>query len=160
MLPDTLVADLRDQLGAARQGKVRGTGRLATRLGELEGLVLAGHHLRALKTQWAALDAALPVRCGVANSDVLRSYVGLLAQGKSDFDAIEGLRGDTFYKEAMGIGSVPSSPTLRQRLDAQSVAMFEHVPAMIERLLASQRPDYGVLECGWRVLELRVKYLL
>ena len=118
------------------------------------GLTLVGHHLRALKAQWATLDAALPVRCGVANSDVLRSYVGLLVQGKSDFDAIEGVRGDTFYKEAMGIGSLPSSPTLRQRLDTKAVAMFEHVPAMIERLLASQRPDYGVLECGWLALDV------
>ena len=54
------------------------------------GPALVGHYLRALRPQWAALDAALPVRGGVGNSDVLRSCVGLLVQGKSDFDAIEG----------------------------------------------------------------------
>jgi hypothetical protein len=100
------------------------------------------------------LDAALPVRSGVATSDVLRSYVGLLVQGKSDFDAIEGHRGDKFYKEALGIALLPSSPTLRQRLDAQAAAMFEHVPGMIEQLLRSQRPDYGVLPCGWLPLDV------
>lgn len=118
------------------------------------GLVLVGHYLQGLKAQWAALDAALPVRAGVANADVLRSYLGLLVQGKSDFDAIEGVRGDKFYKQALGIGQVPSSPTLRQRLDAQAVAMFEHVPGLIERLLVSQRPDYGVLPCGWLPLDV------
>jgi hypothetical protein len=118
------------------------------------GLALVGHYLKALTPQWARLDATLPVRGGVSNSDVLRSYVGLLVQGKSDFDAIEGYRGDKFFKEALGIELLPSSPTLRQRLDAQAVALFEHVPAMIERLLASQRPDYGVLPCGWLPLDV------
>ncbi len=118
------------------------------------GLTLVGHHLKALKAQWAALDAALPVRAGVSNADVLRSYLGLLVQGKSDFEAIEGVRGDRFYKHALGIGRVPSSPTLRQRLDAQAVAMFEHVPGLIEQLLMSQRPDYGVLPCGWLALDV------
>jgi hypothetical protein len=118
------------------------------------GLALVGHYLKALAPQWAQLDAALPIRAGVSNSDVLRSYLGLLVQGKSDFDAVEGYRGDKFFKAALGIGLLPSSPTLRQRLDAQGAAMFEHVPGMIERLLSSQRPDYGVLACGWLPLDV------
>ena len=118
------------------------------------GLALVGHYLKALTPQWAKLDAALPMRAGVSNSDVLRSYLGLLVQGKSDFDAIEGYRGDKFFKEALGIGLLPSSPTLRQRLDAQGAAMFEHMPGMIERLLGGQRPDYGVLPCGWLPLDV------
>ena len=118
------------------------------------GLALVGHYLKALTPQWAKLDGVLPVRGGVSNSDVLRSYLGLLVQGKSDFDAVENFRGDQFFKEALGIGLLPSSPTLRQRLDAQAGAMFEHVPGMIERLLVSQRPDYGVLACGWLPLDV------
>ena len=118
------------------------------------GLALVGHYLKALAPQWAQLDAALPIRAGVSNSDVLRSYLGLLVQGKSDFDAVEGYRGDKFFKAALGIGLLPSSPTLRQRLDAQAAAMFEHVPGMIERLLSSQRADYGVLACGWLPLDV------
>ena len=118
------------------------------------GLALVGHYLKALGPQWRALDGALPVRSGVSNSDVLRSYVGLLVQGKSDFDAVENYRGDKFFKESLGIGLLPSSPTLRQRLDAQAGELFEHVPGMIERLLGSQRPDYGVLPCGWLPLDV------
>lgn len=118
------------------------------------GLALVGHYRKALGPQWRALDGALPVRSGVSNSDVLRSYVGLLVQGKSDFDAVENYRGDKFFKESLGIGLLPSSPTLRQRLDAQAGELFEHVPGMIERLLGSQRPDYGVLPCGWLPLDV------
>ena len=118
------------------------------------GLALVGHYLKALGPQWRALDGALPVRSGVSNSDVLRSYVGLLVQGKSDFDAVENYRGDKFFNESLGIGLLPSSPTLRQRLDAQAGELFEHVPGMIERLLGSQRPDFGVLPCGWLPLDV------
>ena len=75
-------------------------------------------------------------------------------QGKSDFDAIENLRGDKFFKQALGIGLLPSSPTLRQRMDANAMPLAGHVPAMIERLLARQPPDYGVLPCGWLPLDI------
>ena len=118
------------------------------------GLALVGHYLKALDPAWRRLDAALPVRSGVSNSDVLRTYLGLLVQGKSDFDAVEGFRGDAFFKHALSIALLPSSPTLRQRLDARSSEMFEHVPAMIESLLGGQRPDYGVLACGWLALDV------
>jgi hypothetical protein len=113
------------------------------------GLALVGHYLGALRPVLARLDAALPVKSGVANSDIVRSYVGLLVQGKSDFDAIENLRGDAFYKQALGIALLPSSPTLRQRMDARAVELFDFVPPMIESLLAGRGPDYGVLPCGW-----------
>ena len=92
------------------------------------GLALVGHYLKALDPAWRRLDAALPVRSGVSNSDVLRTYLGLLVQGKSDFDAVEGFRGDAFFKHALGIALLPSSPTLRQRLDARSSEMFDLNP--------------------------------
>jgi hypothetical protein len=102
----------------------------------------------------AQVDAALPVRSGVASADIVRSYLGLLVQGKSDFDAIENVRGDKFFKHALGIGLLPSSPTLRQRMDAHAQALGAFVPAMIERLLERSAPDYGVLPCGWLPLDI------
>jgi Transposase DDE domain group 1 len=118
------------------------------------GLALVGHHLNRLAPVFKQLDAALPVRNGVANSDILRSYVGLLVQGKSDFDAIENFRGDAFFKQALGIELLPSSPTLRQRMDARAVDLFDFLPPLIETLLAGARPDYGVLPCGWLPLDV------
>ena len=49
------------------------------------GLALVGHHLNRLAPVFKRIDTTLPVVGGVANSDVLRSYLGLLVQGKSDF---------------------------------------------------------------------------
>jgi hypothetical protein len=113
------------------------------------GLSLVGHYIDRLAPVLKRLDQAMPVRNGVANSDIVRAYLGLLVQGKSDFDAVENYRGDTFFKTALGIGLLASSPTLRQRLDARAAEMFDFVPPMIETLLARERPDYGVLACGW-----------
>lgn len=118
------------------------------------GLALVGHFLKTLAPALADVDAALPVRTGVATSDIVRSYLGLLVQGKSDFDAIENLRGDKFFKQALGIGLLPSSPTLRQRMDAHASSLAGQVTPMIERLLARHAPDYGVLPCGWLPLDI------
>ena len=118
------------------------------------GLALVGHHLERLAPVFKGIDAAWPVRNGVINSDVLRSYVGLLVQGKSDFDAIENFRGDAFFKQALGIKLLPSSPTLRQRLDTRAADWFDSMPVLIEAVLSGAPLDYGVLPCGWLPLDV------
>jgi hypothetical protein len=92
---------------------------------------LVGHYLNALQPVPVRLDAALPARGGVANSDIARSYVGRLMQGKSDFDAIENFRVDMLYKQALGIALLPVSPTLRQRIDARAAATCYLIPSMM-----------------------------
>jgi len=96
------------------------------------GLALVGDHFKSFEPVFKLLDNTLPVRAGVANSDILRSYLGLLVQGKSDFDAIENHRGDKFYKHALGIELLPSSPTLRQRMDAQASALIYRAGRLIK----------------------------
>ena len=54
----------------------------------------------------------IPLRHGIAHSDCVRGYVGLLCTGKSDFDAIENKREDAFFRCALGIARVPSAPSL------------------------------------------------
>ena len=54
----------------------------------------------------------------ISHSDVIRSYVGLLCQGKHAFEAIEDFRGEEpFFGLALGVKQTPSSSTLRQRLN-------------------------------------------
>ena len=118
------------------------------------GLSLVGHYVERFSAVLKRLDGAMPVRSGVATSDIVRAYLGLLVQGKSDFDAVENYRGDTFFKTALGIKLLASSATLRQRMDARAVEMFDFVPPMIETLLARERPDYGVLPCGWLPVDI------
>lgn len=53
----------------------------------------------------------------ISNADIICAYIGLLCQGKSDFDNIEPFRYDPFYKAALKIKtSIPASSTLGQRL--------------------------------------------
>ena len=54
------------------------------------GLALVGHFRKTLSPAPADVDAALPIRTGVATSDIVRSDLGLLAQGNSDFGPIFG----------------------------------------------------------------------
>lgn len=50
------------------------------------------------------------------HSDVLLSMVGLLCLGKSDFTDIAAFREDPFFPRSLGLKTVPSEPTLRQRM--------------------------------------------
>jgi len=121
------------------------------------GLAFIGKYLRRINVN-ALIDPKFPVRSGIANSEVLKSYLALLCLGKSDFDAIEGFRDNAFFKRALGLGSVPSSPTLRQRMDAHAPSWFELAPQMNQALLASringQPIDFGALACGYTPVDL------
>lgn len=81
------------------------------------GLALIGKYLKRININ-ALIDPVFPVRSGIANSDILlKSHLGLLCLGKNDFDAIESFRSNAFFMRTLVLQAVPSSPTLRQRLD-------------------------------------------
>jgi Transposase DDE domain group 1 len=101
------------------------------------GLALVGRALAASGIDTAL--AAIPQRHGIAHADCVKSYVGLLATGRSDFDAIENCRSDAFFASALGIDKVPSAPSLRQRFDEHANAMIPHIDATTVRFLAAVR---------------------
>ncbi len=84
------------------------------------GLALVGLALNRHSGLAKTIDGEVPLRHGIAHSDVLRSYIGLLCLGKSDFEAVENVRDDEFFAEALGVSVVPSAVTLRQRLDERA----------------------------------------
>ena len=53
----------------------------------------------------------------ISNSDVVISYLGLLSQGKVNFDEIENFCKDEFFAKSLSISNVPSAPTIRQRFE-------------------------------------------
>ena len=55
----------------------------------------------------------------IPNGDILLSYIGLLCQGKTDFEAVREMEEDSdYYKMALGIKKdIPSCEALRQRMD-------------------------------------------
>ncbi len=63
------------------------------------------------------IKRAIPDTKDIANTDVIRSYLGLLSLGKSDYEAVTDMRNDKYFKQSLGIKQVPSAETLRQRFD-------------------------------------------
>ena len=88
------------------------------------GLALIGHCLAL--AQLERLDVRLPKRGKIRMSDLVKSYIGLLTLGKSDFEAIEAFRQDRFFHEALGMGQVPGSVWLRQQLEAHAAVLRDH----------------------------------
>jgi len=68
----------------------------------------------------------------ISNGDVVATYLGTLCQGEPDFEAIEQMREDSFFGYAMGLETVPSSATVRQRLDSLGA---EHQQETIDIIL-------------------------
>ena len=64
-----------------------------------------------------SIDGRFPTTLGMRTSDVVKSYLGLLCLGMSDYDAIENFRRDKPFQHLLALQKVPSSATLRQRLE-------------------------------------------
>ena len=123
------------------------------------GLALAG---RALDLTRLAVDlATIPQRHGISHADCIRSYIGLLCTGKSDFDAIENKRDDAFFATALGIGRVPSSPSLRQRFDEHASALIPIIDQASIDFVSNVRGRVTpvVVTYGSRVRPIRQRYV-
>lgn len=125
------------------------------------GLSLVGQYLKRFAQIDQVIDPRFPIagKGGIGTSSLLKAYVGLLCSGKSDFDAIESLRGDAFFRDALDLSTVPSSPTLRQRMDALGEAGDSALRALDEaneRLLARAKPTLTPLSTGHLALDFDV----
>ena len=121
------------------------------------GLALVGQYMKRLEIS-KRVDRKFPVGVGgISNSDILKSYLGLLVQGKNDFDAVEEFRGDDFFTRALDVDTVPSSSTLRQRMDAHASSWFELAEefnlALLSAKYASGPVDFGALPCGYMAVD-------
>jgi hypothetical protein len=83
------------------------------------GLALVGALLEKTQYKYELDHLPMPANRGetLLNSDIASAMVGLLVQGKCDFDNIEPHRKDTFFPLALNLTRTPSAPILRQRLD-------------------------------------------
>ncbi len=100
------------------------------------GLALVGMALRPTQLDKYINQFQLSAITGtpdISHSDVIRSYIGLLCQGKHAFEAIEDFRGEEpFLGLALEVEQVPSSSTLRQRLD--QLGQMEQATLLLTRL--------------------------
>lgn len=90
------------------------------------GLLLVGQCLN----KYAKLEEiSAPFGQGgvVSNADIIRTSVGLLAQGKSDFEAVENVRNDKPFKLSLSIKQVLSSSRFRQRMNESARFLIEDI---------------------------------
>ncbi len=113
------------------------------------GLALVGlclNKLCSLPTK--AIDAFPRKVGGIGLDDILRSYVGLLTMGKSDFEAITDCRDDDYFSQSLGVARVPSAETLRQRLDEVAPTLRPIADACSVGFLKKARLTISALDTG------------
>ena len=97
----------------------------------------------------AKAGEAFPVSSGgIGLDDIVRSYVGLLTIGKSDFEAITDCRDDDHFSQALRIARVPSAETLRQRLDEVAPNLLRIADACSVDFLKKARVAISALDTG------------
>jgi hypothetical protein len=111
------------------------------------GLALVGLCINELSSLPAKAREAFPVK-GIGLDDIVRSYVGLLTLGQSDYEAVANRKGDDYFRQALGIGSVPSPETLRQRFDEVASGLRPLVDACSVALLKEAKAPITALESG------------
>jgi hypothetical protein len=104
------------------------------------GLVLAGACINRYSDLGRHVGRVVKGNDHIAEIDILRSYLGLLCLGKSDYQAIAAMREDDYFKQALGIGRMPSVERLRQRLDEAGAELIPVINqssrTMLKRLKA------------------------
>ena len=76
------------------------------------GISLVGLALNRCTSLSTVLEKVVPSNDSISHADAIKSYCGLLAQGKSDFVAIEQFRDDDLFRESLGNKHVPSEVCL------------------------------------------------
>ena len=94
----------------------------------------------------------------IKNGDILLSYIGLLCQGKSSYDAINEMSDDPeYYKLALGITrAIPSAETLRQRMDDIGSSLREELLNANVAMFNTFHVQPSALESGLVPLDLDV----
>ena len=115
------------------------------------GLALVGEILSSSKLRKRLDRVRLPDHPSpkISHGEVVTAMLGLMCLGKPDFDAIEPFRDDPFFIKSLGLSSVPSSPTLRQRLDSARGALnrilLEESAKVVRRFAPAITPSEGDL---------------
>lgn len=120
------------------------------------GMALVGLAVNRYTTLVSRVGKAAPSQ-GIATADVLRSYLGLLCQGKSDFEAIRPFwEDDEFFAAALAVQKVPSVETLRQRMDKVAEAVRPILNFCTIELLKKAKAALSALPSGHMPLDMDV----
>ena len=116
------------------------------------GLAMAGLMIHKTALPLRASSLKVPAsRVKISNADILSAYIGLLCQGRNDFDHMDIFRDEPFFMDSLQLKTIPSSATLRQRLEQLSAdekacpMVMEESAVMIQRMKGSLTPCYEKL---------------
>ena len=112
------------------------------------GLSLIGQAEKRFTNLSREIDAQVPLRHGIAHSDVIKSYLAMVCIGKNDFEAINTVESEFYFMSAMGIKDIPSEATLRQRMDNHAKAFLPIVEKASRDFLINIRPTLTPLYTG------------
>jgi len=112
------------------------------------GIALVSKAVNRYNTLTSEVDAKIALRHGIAHSDVLKSYLGLVCVGKNDFEAINTIESELFFMTSMAIDDIPSEATLRQRMDNHAKAFLPLVENASRDFLKNIRPELKPLTTG------------
>lgn len=84
----------------------------------------------------------------ISHIDIVRSMLGLLCLGKSDFEAVTGMRSDDYFRQSLGIKTVPSAETLRQRLDENADTLLPIINKCSMAMLEKAKAPLTALDTG------------
>ncbi len=113
------------------------------------GLALVGLCLNKFCSLPAKARNTFPVSSGgIGLDDIIRSYVGLLTIGESDFEAITDFHDDDHFSQSLRVGRVPSAETSRQRLDEVAPGLLRIADACSVEFLKKARVSISALDTG------------
>lgn len=85
------------------------------------GMALIGAAVNKHTSLTKSIDAALPKRHGTPASGMVKTTIGLFAQGKIDFQAISNVRGDNLFAQAFDLDrTVPTDISIRTRHEKEA----------------------------------------
>ena len=94
----------------------------------------------------------------IKNGDIALTYIGLLAQGKTQFEAVKEMSDDPeYFKDALGIvRAIPSAETLRQRMDDIGDSRREDILRTNLSMFTAHNIKPSPLPCGLTPLDIDV----
>jgi hypothetical protein len=119
------------------------------------GLALVGHCINK-QTSLRKTARTVSRRHGIPTIELIRTYLGLICLGKSDFEAVEMARHDPFFKAAMGIKHAVSSARLRQRFDEDAQALMPLLDAASVEFMSQAAVPVTALAMGHVPLDIDV----
>ena len=121
------------------------------------GVALIGIAIKKFTALTKIIDSALPKRHGTPTSDMVKTFLGLMSQGKSDFEAVNGVRNDDFFHLALDLKkNIPTEASVRTRFEDEADELVPLVNQINIDFLVNRKVTITPLYTGHIPLDIDV----